>query len=325
MTRKQILETAEKCVNGDRDQMRSKVEKSIDVLKTAAKISQDWYGEPLIIAYSGGKDSDVMLQLALEAGIEFEVVYSTTTVDAPQTLAHISRVFRMLEERGIKARRTKPVYKGKPVNMFSLIEQKGIPPTRLIRYCCSVFKEASTPRRITAIGVRAAESRGRQGRSDFTTRGRTKADDKHFSIGHVQEVFESAKEQDPVWDCTMVTAARKKKALLTNPIYDWTDKDVWEFIREREIPYNSLYDMGYSRVGCILCPLARKAEKAKDEQNFPKVRENYIKAFDRMLERRRAAGVKCEGYWADGEAVYRWWVEDDTIPGQMRLDLGGDK
>ena len=305
--------------------MRSKVEKSIDVLKTAAKISQDWYGEPLILAYSGGKDSDVMLHLALEAGIEFEVVYSTTTVDAPQTMAHISRVFRMLEERGIKARRTKPTYRGKPVNMFSLIEQKGIPPTRIIRYCCSVFKEASTPHRITAIGVREAESRKRRGRSDFSVRGRTKAEEKHFDLDHVREVFADAKNQDPVWDCTIVATARKKKALLVSPIYHWDDAEVWAFIQGRGIPYNPLYDMGYNRVGCILCPFARESEKRKDEQNFPKMKENYIKAFDRMLERRGSAGMKCEGAWTDGEAVYRWWVGDDTIPGQMRLDLGGDK
>lgn len=260
----------------------------------------------------------------MDAGIEFEVVYSTTTVDAPQTLAHISRVFRMLEERGIKARRTRPVYKGKPVNMFSLIEQKGIPPTARVRYCCSIFKERSTPKRVVAVGVRSAESRNRRGRSDFGVRGRTKSDSKHFDLDHVQEVFKGAKDQDPVWDCAIVTVARKKKALLVQPIYDWEDADVWAFIRGRGIPYNPLYDMGFNRVGCILCPMAGKSAKARDEQNFPKVKENYIRAFDRMLERRRTAGKKREGAWTSGEAVYRWWVEDDTIPGQMRLDLGGD-
>ncbi len=293
---------------GESMELKAKIEKSMEVLRTAAKISKDWYGEPLIIAYSGGKDSDVMIHLALEAGIDFEAVYSTTTVDAPQTMAHISRVFQMLEERGIKTRRTKPTYRGKPVTMFSLIEQKGIPPTRLIRYCCSVFKESSTPHRITAVGVREAESRGRRGRSDFSVRGRTKAEGKHFDLDHVQEVFKDAKDRDPVWDCAIVAAARKKKDLLVSPIYHWEDAEVWAFIHGRGIPYNPLYDMGYSRVGCILCPLARKAEKAMYEQNFPRVKENYIKAFDRMLERRGGAGMKCEGYWADGEAVYRWWI-----------------
>ena len=304
-------------------EIEAKITKSMEVLRTAAKISKDWYGEPLILAYSGGKDSDVMLHLALDAGIDFEALYNTTTVDAPQTMAHISRVFRMLEENGIKTRRTKPIYKGKPVNMFSLVEQMQVPPTAIWRYCCRIFKEASTPHRITAVGVRAAESRLRRGRSDFSTRG-AKPNRKHFDLDHVQEVFKDAKEQDPVWDCTMVAAARKKKDLLVQPIYDWTDKDVWGFIREREIPYNPLYDMGYARVGCILCPMAGKAAKARDEQNFPRVKENYIKAFDRMLERRKVAGKETGSDWTDGKAVYRWWVGDDTIPGQMRLDLGGD-
>lgn len=303
--------------------MKEKIEKYLDVLQTAAKISKDFYEKPLILAYSGGKDSDVMLDLAIRAGIAFEVLYSTTTVDAPQTMQHISKVFKRLHAMGIKAERTKPTYKGKPVNMFSLIEQKGIPPTRIIRYCCSVFKEMSTPHRITAVGVRAAESRKRQGRSDFLN-GRGKAA-KHFSLSHVQEVFQDAKERDPVWDCTIVANARKQKELLVQPIYDWTNTEVWNYIRENHIEYNPLYDMGYSRVGCILCPMARKAERLRDEVNFPAMKQNYIKAFGRMLETRKAKGKTAMTYWADAEAVYRWWMEDDTIPGQVKMELGGDE
>ena len=104
--------------------LKDKIDKSIEILKTAAKISEDFYSKPLILAYSGGKDSDVMLDLALKANIEFEAIYSTTTVDAPQTMKHISEVFKRLKEKGIKTSRTRPIYKGKPVNMFSLIEQK---------------------------------------------------------------------------------------------------------------------------------------------------------------------------------------------------------
>ena len=304
---------------GKGDEVKEKIEKSIEVLRTAAKISKDFYDTPLILAYSGGKDSDVMLDLAIKANIEFEVLYSTTTVDAPQTMLHINEVFKKLKAMGIKAGKTKPVYKGKPVNMFLLIQQKGTPPTRIMRYCCSVFKETSTPYRITAVGVRASESRKRHGRSDFSS-GRGRAA-KHFNLEHVKEVFKDATEQDPVWDCTIVANARNHKNLIVNPIYEWIDNDVWTYIRGNKIQYNPLYDMGYSRVGCILCPMARRSEKKRDEVNFPEIRENYKKAFALMLETRKLQGKTNMGYWTDEEAVYRWWIEDDSIPGQIKISL----
>lgn len=305
--------------------MDEKVRKSLEVLKVAAQISEDYYSLPLMITYSGGKDSDVMLDLALKSGVDFEVSHSVTTVDAPQTNAHVNKVFKSLRERGIKTYKRMPRYKGKPVTMFSLIVQKGMPPTRIQRYCCQVLKETSEKNRVIAVGVRAAESRARKGRGDFSIRGVTKADSRHFNLSHVKEVFESAKEQDPIWDCTMVASARKNKTLLVNPIYNWTDIEVWEYIRQNSIEYNPLYDCGYSRIGCILCPLSRKSEKILDGERFPKIKERYIKAFDEMLAKRREKGKHgTTGTWVNGKAVYRWWIEDDTIPGQLKYNLDGE-
>ena len=69
------------------------IDRSIKKLQLAAKMSEQYYGEPLIIAYSGGKDSDVLLALARMSGIKYELINSHTTVDAPETVYHIREVF----------------------------------------------------------------------------------------------------------------------------------------------------------------------------------------------------------------------------------------
>ncbi|EIC95487.1 phosphoadenosine phosphosulfate reductase family protein [Lachnoanaerobaculum saburreum F0468] len=301
---------------------KDKISKAIEAFKTAEKIARDFYDKPVVVTYSGGKDSDVLLDLAIKSGINFEVSHSITTVDAPQTNRHVNKVFAELKEKGIKAYKNMPIYKGKPINMFSLIAQKGMPPTRLVRYCCGVFKEGTERNRVVALGVRSAESIKRRNRDTFSTVGKKLADSKHFSLEHTEEVFKDAKEQDEVWDCMLVTTARKHKTILVNPIYDWTDAEIWEYIHENNIAYNELYDMGYSRVGCILCPLANKREKQRDILIFPAYKERYIKAFGKMLKTRKAAGKDDPyGEWTDGEGVFRWWIEDKTIKGQMEFDF----
>lgn len=302
---------------------KDKINKAIEAFKTAEKIARDFYDKPVVVTYSGGKDSDVLLDLALKSGIKFEVSHSITTVDAPQTNKHVNEVFKRLREKGVNAYKKMPSYKGKLINMFSLIAEKGIPPTRLVRYCCSVFKENTEKNKVVALGVRAAESKKRQNRDTFSTSVGKFANSKHFSLSHVQEVFEEAKDQDEVWDCAIVSTARKQKTILVNVIYDWSDAEIWEYIRDNEIEYNELYDMGYKRVGCILCPLASKREKQRDILTFPAYKERYIKAFEKMLEVRKERGKDDGngGVWKDAESVFKWWIEDKTIEGQMKFNF----
>ena len=144
-----------------RADLQEKIDKSVKSLKLAAEMSKEFYKAPLVIAYSGGKDSDVLLTLAESCLTpdEFEVQHSLTTVDAPPTIEHIKKQFKRLEEKGIKASIDYHEYEDengvkRRHTMWRLIEQKGIAPTRIARYCCQVLKESSTPNRIAVLGVR---------------------------------------------------------------------------------------------------------------------------------------------------------------------------
>lgn len=131
-------------------------------LQDAARLSEHRYKKPLMVTYSGGKDSQVLVALAERAGINFEVVNSHTTADAPETVYFIREQFKAMEERGIKCSIVMPRYKDKPVSMWTLIPQKLMPPTRLVRYCCDVLKENTGRGRFIATGVRWAESARRK-------------------------------------------------------------------------------------------------------------------------------------------------------------------
>lgn len=103
----------------------------------------------------------------------------------------------------------------------------------------------------------------------------------------------------------MVEQCYKLSKTVINPIIDWSNEEVWEFIREYKVPYCKLYDQGYKRLGCIGCPMGNnKVELEK----YPKYKQAYIKAFDRMLKEGREAGIDYDK-WKTGEDVYKWWVE----------------
>ena len=99
----------------------------------------------------------------------------------------------------------------------------------------------------------------------------------------------------------MVEQCYKLSKTVINPIIDWTDDDVWEFIHEYEVPYCNLYDEGYKRLGCIGCPMSNNAKEELDR--WPKYKMAYIKAFQRMLDLYTRPTD-----WKSGEDVMDWWL-----------------
>lgn len=278
---------------------------AIDRLKAASEMSLAYYKQPLVVCLSGGKDSAVIQELALRADIPVEFMHNHTTADAPETVYFIRSEFKRLEALGKKCVVTMPTYKGKPVTMWSLIPQKLLPPTRLVRYCCAVLKEPGGAGRFIATGVRWAESANRKNTRGIYERNHDKPE-KRIILNNdnddKRQLFESCRLQG-------------KRTV--NPIIDWTDSEVWDFLYDAKVPINPLYGCGWDRVGCIGCPMAGTAGREKEFSMFPTYQAAYIRAFDKMIELRRLRRLETD--WETGEEVFHWWMEDDVLPGQMEF------
>lgn len=268
-------------------------------------MSLAYYKQPLVVCLSGGKDSAVIQELALRADIPVEFMHSHTTADAPETVYFIRSEFKRLEELGKKCVVTMPTYKGKPVTMWSLIPQKLMPPTRLVRYCCAVLKEPGGAGRFIATGVRWAESISRKKNRAIYER-LHKEPEKRILLNNDNDdkrmLFESCRLQ-----------AKR----VVNPIVDWSDEDVWEFIWDAKVPMNPQYTEGQCRVGCIGCPMAGTSGREAEFLRWPTYKQAYIRAFDKLVEQRKAKGKICG--WENGRDVFNWWMEYDVLPGQMEF------
>ena len=213
--------------------MRKELKKKVDfAIKLLQSIPQDGDIE---VSYSGGKDSDVILELAKMAGIPYRAIYKNTTIDPAGTIAHA-------KEMGAEVIYPKESF-------FQLIGEKGF-PTRVSRWCCSVLKEYKVCDRAIQ-GIRRSESTKRA---------------------------ERYKEPEV---CRVYSAKEKVKVYL--PILEWTDQDVAEFIKERNIKCHPLYYRGgefdvTKRLGCMGCPIQSRRKQIQEFKDNPKLLKAWIRA-----------------------------------------------
>ena len=264
--------------------------------------------EGYYLAFSGGKDSVVCKALLDMAGCKYDATYRITSVDPPELV-------RFIREKHPDVKREYPRYSdGSVVTMWNLIPRKLMPPTRIVRYCCSYLKESGGDGRVTVTGVRWAESVNRKKNQGLVT---IKAGaNKSGGIVLVNDNDETRR---------MVESCYKRQKTNVNPIIDWTDAEVWEFIHSFSIPYCGLYDVGINRLGCIGCPMAQRRGREQQFLRWPKYKSAYLLSFRKMIENRESKGKPA---WVCGSDelpnatamdVFRWWMEYDTLPGQMDL------
>lgn len=267
-----------------------KVQRAIDILK-----SFEPRNEPYWVAFSGGKDSQCVYHLAKMAGVKLDAHYSVTGIDPPELIYFIRKNYPDVIWDHHYWNDGKPQHyfkngKPKPMTMWGVIADHTIPPTRQARYCCAALKESSGKGRIVVTGVRWAESQNRRklhGIADIQTQSKklhkqaltenptaTKIN-KSGGLSFLDDNDESRK---------MVEQCYQKNKTTINPIIDWEEEDVWEFTKEvAKVPYCELYDQGYTRIGCIGCPLQGAEGMLADFERYPKYKNLYIMAFDRMI------------------------------------------
>ena len=224
--------------------------------------------------FSGGKDSQCIYELSKMAKVKVDWHYNVTGLDYPELVRFIRRYYPEVKFE----RREKSFWKALIYNGY---------PTRKIRWCCREYKEHSGDGRFKIIGIRWAESVQRKGRS-------------------------------------MVEVCNKKNGgKFLSPIIDWTGEinkkgrkvgDVWDFIKARNLPYCSMYDEGWDRLGCILCPMKSYEKSMIDYERYPEFAKLWRKAFNSLYIARKESfnpekDEECSvDKWVSGDEMFEWWL-----------------
>lgn len=166
------------------------------------------------------------------------------------------------------------------------IAKKGM-PRRNARWCCEWIKEGGGVGRLVITGIRWAESSRRRQRK-------------------------------------MVEICTTKSKRFLHPIIDWTNADVWGFIKERQIPYCSLYDEGFKRLGCVLCPMGSPGEARLEMERWPKISEAWRRAAYRYFEANSLKHPEDMARWASAEAFWNWWLSRRAVAPKEQCRMFGD-
>ena len=269
-----LSQALERASNG----LKEKMLHSIQLLRKAERIALSYDNENgFYLAFSGGKDSQALYHITQLAGVRFHGHMNLTSVDPPEVIRFVKKNYPEVEL--IKPKKS----------IFSLAVEKQILPTMRVRWCCAEYKETAGAGKVTLIGIRKAESARRAKRNEVEINNRKFSGTLEGLDEYRQELKAKRARRKSQKNGVNITNADQeqtlgcisgKESLLISPIIHWSEKDVWEFLNEViEVPHCSLYDEGWHRLGCIGCPMSSRKQKMIENQRYPHVKRNWIKAI----------------------------------------------
>lgn len=237
---------------------------------------------------SGGKDSSVIKELAFMAGVKFAIHHHHTTLDYPDTVYFIRRE----RERWTKLEIEYDIDYPKE-SFWQLALKKSCLPMRIARYCCTVLKEGGGENKVAITGVRWAESANRK-----RLRGIAEVQEKNKGNSLILN-------NDNADNRRIIETCQLKGKRIVNPIIDWDDEDVWEFLHKYNVPVNPLYAAGFKRVGCMLCPFASKSEKLATLERYPQLKRRMLHLCKAIIDNKIAKGKSMDTTTAE-EYLDKW-------------------
>ncbi len=268
-------------------------DEAIRLIKEYAPLAEILDPRGYCVCTSEGKDSRVLGHLMRRAGVKHFYLHNITGIDPPELVYFQRRNFQEYEDMGYLT--YDAMYQ---LSMWQLMMKKLIPPLRTKRYCCQHLKERKIPeqgRAMLATGVRAAESvRRRLNRHE---------------IEHNYEPILSY--ENAIAEATFAQCY-KKDLYVINPIFEWPHELLWDYSKDAHLEQCCLYYEGFDRLGCIGCPMARCEGRKREFERCPKFKDQYLRTFTRMIERRKEKGLKVFNFGTAAETWFEWWISDRT-------------
>lgn len=273
MTLQEALEKA-------RPGLRYRIEQSVALIRKAERLAKLYDPENgFYLAFSGGKDSQALYHVTKLTGVAFKAHFSPTSVDPPQVIRFIKTNYPDCQFEKIDK------------SMYQVAKEMGMVPTMKLRWCCAKFKESAGAGKVTLTGVRHAESVKRAKRKAVEVTG-------HKFAGEIDEFFEWSAEKiaKKVKNLNQDEFSRDKEqevrcingkdSIIINPIIEWTDADVWDFLNKVvQVPHCELYDPPFNRhrIGCILCPMSSHKTKLRDIELYPHAKKKWLEVFEYFI------------------------------------------